>query len=839
MIAYTSVKLKTCEGAMKSIIILLCAIFLTSYAGEAPQDIRRPLLKNQLKIKPYRVQGKTPGSNSAEDWRAIIDNTWESVLSKEQMLDIFDKFWGDANKSYAAFNYLDINWNSYRSKYRPEVEAGVSRGRFAAIMDRLSLALMEDHTYMRDTDVYSTKIEYGTPLFVFGGVEDVSHFGGAVTLTEDSSLIFYDVVDNHPLGIEPGDEFIGFDGKVWKDSYREIFDIGFPITKLSPSGASLRGREYSFLTSGPMNWHLFDSLTIVKYQTQDTLVLSVQPLINATLSLTTFPQLNIPGVEEINYIWYVDSLPRVRYGIIDQTSIGYIAVYDWWDASNVKKEFREAINILTRQNNISGLIIDYRFNAGGLMTEAYDGYNIIFNKNKCYLSSFRRQSASDRLKLTLRSECSSYLAPGNSTPEIFDHPIAMLTSYQCWSAGDFNAYRLQQHPYTRSFGLNTGTAFIGESFFYNEAGSYRGRLVYQNTGDRRFPGEYMIHRGFNVDEQLWLTKEDIVNDEDAVVKRAIEWIQNKVYPYHVVTENGSAFSGSKLAAKVHLHNPNAHDVTVWAYLQSTQISIVDSIQLSLSDSNLYSGYFNLPPTEDNYSLTFKSRDLGNEEIQILPDVNRFSSKGPVFVDNIVYSTQDTIANPGDKMRFKLYLKNNGSTASINNIKAELIQIDSCVTPLAVSNTTIKTLEPGASRKMEGTYSVKIEGECDQSGLHAVQVNISEGNNLYWVDTVYFDVVSGLAESTPTLPKNFALLQNYPNPFNPVTTIRYDLKNKSNVQLTIYDLAGRAIKTLVNQTQNAGRHAVEFDASGLSSGIYVYRIKTSAGFVASRKMVVLK
>ena len=100
-------------------------------------------------------------------------------------------------------------------------------------------------------------------------------------------------------------------------------------------------------------------------------------------------------------------------------------------------------------------------------------------------------------------------------------------------------------------------------------------------------------------------------------------------------------------------------------------------------------------------------------------------------------------------------------------------------------------------------------------------------------------VTQVKEGDLTIPLKYTLSQNYPNPFNPVTTIRYDLKSKSNVQLTIYDLAGRAIKTLVNQTQNAGRHVVEFDASGLSSGIYVYHIKTSAGFVASRKMVVLK
>ncbi len=89
------------------------------------------------------------------------------------------------------------------------------------------------------------------------------------------------------------------------------------------------------------------------------------------------------------------------------------------------------------------------------------------------------------------------------------------------------------------------------------------------------------------------------------------------------------------------------------------------------------------------------------------------------------------------------------------------------------------------------------------------------------------------------PDKFSLSQNYPNPFNPTTTIKYQLKTKSNVQLTIYDISGREVKTLVDQKQNAGHHSVTFDASDLSSGIYIYRLKTSSGFEHSRKMVLLR
>lgn len=88
------------------------------------------------------------------------------------------------------------------------------------------------------------------------------------------------------------------------------------------------------------------------------------------------------------------------------------------------------------------------------------------------------------------------------------------------------------------------------------------------------------------------------------------------------------------------------------------------------------------------------------------------------------------------------------------------------------------------------------------------------------------------------PENFSLYQNYPNPFNPTTTISYQLKTQSDVQLIIYDITGREIKTFVNKRQNAGQHSVTFNATGLASGIYIYKIKAGR-FVQSRKMILLK
>ncbi len=91
---------------------------------------------------------------------------------------------------------------------------------------------------------------------------------------------------------------------------------------------------------------------------------------------------------------------------------------------------------------------------------------------------------------------------------------------------------------------------------------------------------------------------------------------------------------------------------------------------------------------------------------------------------------------------------------------------------------------------------------------------------------------------PNTPSKYALRQNYPNPFNPQTTINYTLQIRSYVKLSVFDVSGREVKTLVNQSQDKGEQSVIFDASGLASGIYIYKLKAGS-FKQSFKMVVLR
>ena len=90
----------------------------------------------------------------------------------------------------------------------------------------------------------------------------------------------------------------------------------------------------------------------------------------------------------------------------------------------------------------------------------------------------------------------------------------------------------------------------------------------------------------------------------------------------------------------------------------------------------------------------------------------------------------------------------------------------------------------------------------------------------------------------SVPDGYQLEQNYPNPFNPTTTIRYSVVERCNVEIIVYDALGKQIRSLVNGDHDAGVYEVDFDATGLTSGVYFYQIKTTA-FSDTKKLVLMK
>ncbi len=105
-----------------------------------------------------------------------------------------------------------------------------------------------------------------------------------------------------------------------------------------------------------------------------------------------------------------------------------------------------------------------------------------------------------------------------------------------------------------------------------------------------------------------------------------------------------------------------------------------------------------------------------------------------------------------------------------------------------------------------------------------------------IDSVTPEQLTSVETRTTLLPENSNLLQNYPNPFNPATRIDYVISERGHVELSIFNLNGQRVKTLVNQDQSAGSHSVLFDGSDLCSGVYLCKMKTEDTNITQRMLL---
>jgi len=125
------------------------------------------------------------------------------------------------------------------------------------------------------------------------------------------------------------------------------------------------------------------------------------------------------------------------------------------------------------------------------------------------------------------------------------------------------------------------------------------------------------------------------------------------------------------------------------------------------------------------------------------------------------------------------------------------------------------------------YTISVNSPCAGTDL--------DGNNMGACEVCSS---SGIDYDNTMIPDKFTLNQNYPNPFNPTTTISYELPKSSEVMISVFDVRGHQVETLVNSSQPAGRYWVQWNASNYCSGVYFYRIETPE-FSDVRKMMLVK
>ncbi|MFC2133208.1 T9SS type A sorting domain-containing protein [Bacteroidota bacterium] len=524
------------------IIILFCYTLLLSSSkifGQTRNTHQRPyipvlgrMLKESEIFHAKHIK-KKPGHYTMEDWRQVIDDTWGPGMFTSEKLRIFDEVWEHIDKRYGGFVNHDVNIDSLRNIWRPEIESGVSRGRFAAIMTNFIQILNEGHTSIYEIPViYGTALEPGIPIFVIGHwFVNNRHFGAVLTPLPDSSLVVLRAVPNHSLNLTRGDIVLGYDGVPWKQLYKELLEAELPIRNQCPGGTK-ESTTHIILASAGLNWHLFDTIDIVKHSTNDTLHLPTSSIRNQYIdgSIWGNEHLEVPGVPMPDYL----NEDYVSWGIVDNTQIGYIYVGAWfWDGYQgrnwgIGEKFYNAVYELMFNHQTKALIIDFRCNAGGGPDPKQGGYSLLFNERVTETGFVERGDPNDHYDMGTHSN-PYYANPYNFSIQgdpatFYNKPIAVLTGPAAASAADWSTVQMAFHPMVRTFGKPSNGMFstynepdLGNSQWYFRYANGSGILLED-------PNTYLIHTGAPVDERVWFTKEDVIYGDDTVVDAAITWI---------------------------------------------------------------------------------------------------------------------------------------------------------------------------------------------------------------------------------------------------------------------------------------------------------------------------
>ena len=507
--------------------LLVGSLFAVGSAqSEAPRLADAAAKRVARLVSPAALSPHTRiGKRTVEEWRQEVDLYWGAGDATSEKLRIFDLAWNELDREYGAYMNLDIDIAALRSRYRQEISDGVSKGRFAAIMNHLSLAMQDAHTVLMSRSVnMSTYVRNGTPLFVVGAWANNSSFGASLTPMPDGSLLVYRVLPDHILGLEPGDLVLGYDGVPWSRLYRQLLALELPIRLHGYWGSTERALEHAILISAGMNWHLFDTIDIKKYGSDEVVSLPTDLLVNQRGTIWGNEQLPVPGVEMPDFI----NEDYITWGVIDGTQIGYIYVASWhWeDQYQISEQWYEALNELMHHHETDGLIVDFRINYGGDMRQAHDGYTLLFDERITAVSFDVRGDPNDHLDMVPSRTHTAWMftVPGNQNT-YYDKPIAVLIGPGAVSNGDWESLRMGFHPRVRRFGKPTNGAFtlsdfpdLGNDWHFSKA-TGSGYLIDGHV--------YLAHTGVQPEIKVWLEPDDVAAGRDTVVDAAVRWIDGR------------------------------------------------------------------------------------------------------------------------------------------------------------------------------------------------------------------------------------------------------------------------------------------------------------------------
>lgn len=355
------------------------------------------------------------------------------------------------------------------------------------------------------------------------------------------------------------------------------------------------------------------------------------------------------------------------------------------------------------------------------------------------------------------------------------------------------------------------------------------------------------------------------NDVDALVFGLLKEPPEEIIGYYITTipPNNYAMGGYqlRLSCPAILHAFDSQNNHTGPTSDSTyEQNIPDSYYMPTDLQDTSSHKLIILPRGDNFRVVINSQgyvsDFDFAIDDIFDGVNIGSAEFnniPLYENTIAECSFDTVAG---NLFLQIDFDGDGTTDSTfypTIIPVELTSfylsyIGDAVNLKWLTATELNNFGFEIERKTNSSEYVKIgflSGYGTSSESHSyffVDKDLKSGQYYYRLKQIDFDGTYKFSQElsiTIEPPKVFSLLQNYPNPFNPVTLIKYSLATKSNVQLSVYDILGKKVMDLINNSViEPGNHQIEFDASDIPSGVYFYRLQ-AGDFVQTKKMILLK
>ncbi|MFA6455417.1 MAG: YCF48-related protein [Bacteroidota bacterium] len=700
----------------------------------------RPLTHPQGLLKKSSSSTRSFYKSKA-DWQKIIDSTWGPGLPLAQKLEIFDSFSTILNNKFDGFLSLGLNWDSLRSHYRSKIDSTTSRGRFSAIMSRFAISLRDGHTGAADTTVTFTPVAPGVPVLVIMAWASAEHFGAVLTSLPDSTALVLYTVPNHPLGLVPGDIILGYENKPWKQLVFELLDADLPF--FAAGSGTLSSEIHKLMRNVGNNWHLFDTIDVLKYSTKNILHLSVTPLLALSAEpMWGYEQLPILGIPFVKYTLDSKGYPlgqQVSYGKLPGTNIGYIQLATEWPTAQADQSFYQAINALW---NTEGLVIDMRWNTGGwaLFDQAFA---MMFSKSITTIEDAYRVGPAN-FNLAPSGNSKLFLIPG--TPgSIYDKPIAVLLGPTCISMGDVTAQRLRYHPMVRFFG-KPPIASLGDNTTLAVFPNWKINYSFGDMFHTSEPGVYLNRSVFPIDEPVWFNPDDVAKGKDPVLICAQDWMKSLSHIHDFTVMNPYVRSGiDSLVVTGILNNPANHTMSAQVSIINPSGIVIDSALMKndglhgdgLPGDSIWGLHLRAPSAEEFYTLNETINDQTLGSIRQLPALRLFTTAGPIVCNGVV-SGKDP--GWGESVEFLFNIRNEGKTAIVKSIKANFRSLDTAAIISSGTLINLADISPGQSQL---TNNAMISFSRWSSGVRDIPIEliISSSSVDYWRDTVLIRVGS--------------------------------------------------------------------------------------------------